>query len=342
MNETVQSTFFENLKERLSNPFLFTYFWVFCTVNYQVILKLFFEPLKMSTKIDKYTSDLDLSSPLWLAIVFIVIITLINNLVEYYKQCCDRLLSWCLDKTKIKKMVALEEYENLKSKYSSLQSQWGLAVEKSTELSDRLTSLNAEHESKYNPLFEENQNLSNLLKNSESKFSNKTKELAEFEDEVIKLKEQLNSQDKQIEALMREQSIEKLSNQIEPTEEGDSYSIEHLKSYDFGKVSSLPITSDFLFKELRQEGLGLLKKVSESTNGRLNVSDVPLGKTLFEFGNSKFVLKNHKEITLLKSDLDNLIGLELLREPYNLDETGRLFEVTKKGYLLADKISPLL
>lgn len=121
MIENTQSTLFDNLKQRLTNPFLFTYFWLFCTYNYKLFLYLWMEPLKMSEKLIYVEHRWDLVHPLFFALIAIVFFSFMDVVVDYIKESAERVKRLLFNKFGISKFYTMEEYDALTKRYRALR-----------------------------------------------------------------------------------------------------------------------------------------------------------------------------------------------------------------------------
>ncbi|TMO43403.1 hypothetical protein CWC25_12250 [Pseudoalteromonas sp. S4389] len=134
-------------KERLSNPFLFTYFWVFCSLNWKTILWLLLEPGEISKKLFLLESQhpWDWWTPIWVAAVLVAILPWVNAIVEILKRLAENTTNQLLSKKGWKEMVVPEIHEATKLKNHDLEIQLDRA------------------EARQSKLIEDNQSLSNKL-----------------------------------------------------------------------------------------------------------------------------------------------------------------------------------
>ncbi|ANS04645.1 hypothetical protein [uncultured Mediterranean phage] len=134
-------------KERLSNPFLFTYFWVFCSLNWKTILWLLLEPGEISKKLFLLESQhpWDWWTPIWVAAVLVAILPWVNAIVEILKRLAENTTNQLLSKKGWKEMVVPEIHEATKLKNHDLEIQLDRA------------------EARQSKLMEDNQSLSNKL-----------------------------------------------------------------------------------------------------------------------------------------------------------------------------------
>ena len=72
MQSIAETGMFENLKEKMANPIMFTYFWVFCSGNIQNIFYLLYMPLKIDQKFLDLSGKWSFLTPLMVSI-FIVL-----------------------------------------------------------------------------------------------------------------------------------------------------------------------------------------------------------------------------------------------------------------------------
>jgi hypothetical protein len=114
---------FDNIKEKLSNPLVFTYFWVFCSIHHKELLILFFEPKLFSNKLKFLQEPFAYLIPLLATIVALLLLPWLNNIVELWRQKAQRFLEVKLDKWGWVPMVKahihkekLEEIESLGNK----------------------------------------------------------------------------------------------------------------------------------------------------------------------------------------------------------------------------------
>ena len=121
MIENTQTTIFENLKQRLTNPFLFTYFWVFSTYNYQLFLYLWMEPLKMSDKLKYVHPKWDVLPPIALALIFIIVLPYIDIIVEYVKEIAERFKRILFNNLKIINYHTEDEVNEIQKRYRALR-----------------------------------------------------------------------------------------------------------------------------------------------------------------------------------------------------------------------------
>lgn len=116
--------FIDDIKKKLASPFLFTYAWVFASCNIDNMLFLFYEPLLMSTKIAKLSSQWKLLDPLLLTFLVIIFMPMLNNIAEIIKQSWDQLSKTVINKLNISKFYSKEEYQSLESNFQQLENRY--------------------------------------------------------------------------------------------------------------------------------------------------------------------------------------------------------------------------
>jgi len=99
---------FENIKEKLSNPLIFTYFWVFCSVHHTKLLILFFEPKLFSKKLEFLKEPYAYLLPFGFTILALFFLPWLNNIIELWRQRAQRSLEIKLDSLGWVKMVKAE------------------------------------------------------------------------------------------------------------------------------------------------------------------------------------------------------------------------------------------
>lgn len=119
MQKIAETGMMENIKEKMANPVLFTYFWIFCSVNIKHIFYLFYMPMLVSDKFgylsDKWNYDL----PIILTFVVLFVTPWINNIVEIWKQVAHRWLQTQMQKSKFKALIEDDVYQAIKDKLST-------------------------------------------------------------------------------------------------------------------------------------------------------------------------------------------------------------------------------
>ncbi|WP_010606455.1 hypothetical protein [Pseudoalteromonas maricaloris] len=117
--------FVDSLKERISNPFLFTFSWLFVVWNWKAFGWFMFEPLRFSLKLERfqYTGlELYFWWPLLWTFVLVAFGHGLNNFSEMCKLSWNRLYDLALKKFNLKEFVAKEDYENLETENFELKS----------------------------------------------------------------------------------------------------------------------------------------------------------------------------------------------------------------------------
>lgn len=113
-----------DIKLRLSSPVIFTYMWVFLSYNIDHILYLFFEPLKISTKLELLSNGWSVFNPLWLSALVIVFVPSLNNIAELVKLFWDLILKKLSIYFKLKQFYTVEEYSELEDKHQRLENRY--------------------------------------------------------------------------------------------------------------------------------------------------------------------------------------------------------------------------
>lgn len=122
VNETKEIV--DDIKLRLSSPFLFTYMWVLLSFNINHVLFLFLEPLKISTKLDLLSSKWVFLDPVVVSILVIIFVPPLNNLAELFKQFWDLKLKQVSLYFKLKQYYTAKEYQDLENKYQQLENRY--------------------------------------------------------------------------------------------------------------------------------------------------------------------------------------------------------------------------
>lgn len=125
MQQQETQSFLDFFRDRLTNPALFTYFWVLGVFHWKLIGWFLFEPLEFSLKLQRYKSlgfEINFINPLFITILVIIFSPLMNNAVEFIKRAWDQAFSWILKKINWKELVDAEDYNNLLNTNESLRS----------------------------------------------------------------------------------------------------------------------------------------------------------------------------------------------------------------------------
>jgi hypothetical protein len=121
MINDAQNTIFENMKKRLTNPFLFTYFWVFVSWNINKILVLMYEPMKMSDKLKMYEGQWSIALPFLFAFFMVTLFSYLDVFVDFVKRNADSFNKKVLVKFDFEKIVITSEYEEIVKHRNSLR-----------------------------------------------------------------------------------------------------------------------------------------------------------------------------------------------------------------------------
>lgn len=115
------------LQERLSNPALFTFAWVYVAYNWQAFGWFLFEPLMFSLKLEKFQDtniEISFGWPLLISIIVIVVGHGLSNFAEFCKRAWDQLLAYILKRLNWKEFVEANVYYELQDKHAQLQAQY--------------------------------------------------------------------------------------------------------------------------------------------------------------------------------------------------------------------------
>ncbi|QUI70516.1 hypothetical protein [Pseudoalteromonas sp. M8] len=116
--------FVDSLKERISNPFLFTFSWLFVVWNWKAFGWFMFEPLKFSLKLERfqYTGiELYFWWPLFMTFLVVIFGHSLNNFAEICKRSWDYLYASLLKKLGWKEYVDKIEHDQLQDETQKLK-----------------------------------------------------------------------------------------------------------------------------------------------------------------------------------------------------------------------------
>ena len=110
-------TLLDIFKERLSNPFMFTYFWAWCYFNWKAIAWLLMEPVKVSIKLQQFPNkfEWELLNPFLLALVMISLLPWVNSFVEVLKRWAENTTNRWLTKRGWKEMIEAEKHQKVEA-----------------------------------------------------------------------------------------------------------------------------------------------------------------------------------------------------------------------------------
>ncbi|ODB41077.1 hypothetical protein BB427_11335 [Pseudoalteromonas sp. BMB] len=114
----------DSLKERISNPFMFTYSWLFIVCNWKAVGWFLFEPLTFSLKLQRfeYTGlEVYLLKPLMFTFLFLLIAHALNNFAEICKRFWDYLYAKFLMYIGWKEFVDKATYNKLHDEKMKLE-----------------------------------------------------------------------------------------------------------------------------------------------------------------------------------------------------------------------------
>ncbi|MBQ4846196.1 hypothetical protein [Pseudoalteromonas sp. MMG005] len=180
-----------SLKERISNPFMFTYSWLFIVCNWKAVGWFLFEPLTFSLKLQRfeYTSlEVYLLKPLMFTFLFLVIAHALNNFAEICKHFWDYLYAKVLMYLGWKEFVDKETHNKLLDEKLKIEGEIRqLALEVRRAEDSEKTYLNKVSElniqvGKYQELIEANQT---KLTISENQIAKLTTQLEKYENSEV-------------------------------------------------------------------------------------------------------------------------------------------------------------
>ncbi len=157
--QIADTSVFENIKEKITNPIIFTYFWVFCTWNHREILILFFEPKLFSNKMVFLSEWCTFLCPLVVAALALLCLPWLNNYVEMWKQRAHQYMQVKLDEWGWIPMVedkvyqsALQQINLLKSELNTFRKNEDVLNSKIKELTKTITGFKVPTESHSPPI----------------------------------------------------------------------------------------------------------------------------------------------------------------------------------------------
>ena len=199
MQQQETQSFLDFFRDRLTNPALFTYFWVLGVFHWKLIGWFLFEPLEFSSKLQRYKSlgfEINFINPLFITILVIIFSPLMNNAVEFIKRAWDQAFSRFLKKINWKELVDAEDYNNLLNTNESLRND-------KRGIQDRLDTQ------------------TDKIKQNESKLLLSTDKVTELETQIKNLEEQYTLLQKEKSDLLQklEESIKVRENTLTEMEE---------------------------------------------------------------------------------------------------------------------------
>lgn len=126
MSNQDNSGLLDIIQERLSNPALFTFAWVYVIYNWQAFGWFLFEPLMFSLKLEKFQEtniEVYFWWPFFTSLAVILLGHGLTNFAEFCKRVWDQLLARALEKLKLKQFVDAKVYTELRDRYINIQSQ---------------------------------------------------------------------------------------------------------------------------------------------------------------------------------------------------------------------------
>mgnify|MGYP000032074026 CR=1 FL=1 len=261
------------IQERLSNPALLTFAWVYVIYNWQAFGWFLFEPIKFSRRITEFSNtsiEVYFLAPLGWTLLVIVLGRGLNNLVELCQRFWDQLFNYFLKKVKWKEFVDNEKYNTVLDKMFSLQNE--------------VRQLNSEKNS-FEDTIKELRSNNYILENEKGTLET---EKSTLENEKSTLENEKSTLENEKSALENEKSAL----------ENEKSALENEKSALESKNSNLEYEKAILKKEkatLESQNLTLENQISTLNN-----------KELSKYKNTINQLEN--EITSLKNNLNTKQG----------------------------------
>lgn len=202
--EASEVTMIEGLKDKIKTPYVFTYLWVFLTVNIENVLILFYEPKLISVKLKHL--EWDVLIPVLVTIALLLASPYINKFLEVWGKFALRTLEAWSNRVGKVKVITYDQYEIKKQELDR-------AIQSRAELSDRYT--------KQSESFHES--LANLesLKRTTQSLEQSNEEYGQIE---LNLKNRLKLSAESNESLKNEYS------KLEALHKTTRHQLEHLKT----------------------------------------------------------------------------------------------------------------
>lgn len=186
--------FIDTIKERISNPAIFTFMCSWCICNWQILGWFLFEPLRFSLKLkgyENYGYSFELENAIWVWLAIVILSPFVNNSVDFILRAWDQLFNIVLKSINWKELVEASKYNNELKRADNLEIEQrknkreidALLDEKQTlekDNSDKASAINKLNEQSVE-LEKEKNNLLNELKTlkNDLKLSDRKKEQAE-------------------------------------------------------------------------------------------------------------------------------------------------------------------
>ncbi len=239
MQQVANTGVFENLKEKISNPVMFTYFWIFCTFNHKSILLLFNEPKLFSEKMAFLYQLGTFGYPALITIAALLILPWLNSITELWKSSANNWLEEKLKKygwsTKVDNSVyqeALDEISQLKNTNSTLSTENRDLQQKHTDEKDK------------------NYQLLQDINDQKKELDKTQKDLSDEKDQNQKLQETIDEQRLTLDTMTKELEKLKSTPKVEPINEKTP------NQFSAAKPENTQ-ASDSIFKEVQVNDLKL-------------------------------------------------------------------------------------
>lgn len=252
-------TLLDIFKERLSSPFMFTYFWVFCFWNWHAIAWLVMEPLTISLKLQQFSSKYEWGWewPLAVSLGMVIVLPWANAFVEVLKRFAENKTNIWLTKRGWKEMVEQEKHQRVETQLRRANAN----IETLDGTIDNLKINQAESE-------KEVELLRNKLQAAEKEKAKLALEIDEARRNKEKISKEIERADKshtiQVESLNNHKlELERrLNEMIEAVQNVKADEIEHLKSFtnEYKQSPSSVSAKDFI------DVVGILKKYESIAN----------------------------------------------------------------------------
>lgn len=139
MQQIADTGIFENLKEKIASPLLFSYFCVFCSWNIEHILYLFYMPLKIDKRWDDLYAEWSVWWPILITLILVAVLPWLNNVVEIWKRIAHKHLQDYLTRKELQTPVSYDKHQKVLDQLS----QANIDLSNLQDINERATS-NAE------------------------------------------------------------------------------------------------------------------------------------------------------------------------------------------------------
>ena len=224
--------FIDTIKERISNPAIFTFICVWSVYNWQTLGWFLMEPLKFSLKLEMYLDSQYLfvfKEPLLWTAGVILISPFLNNLVDFVVRLADRLYKLILQFLGWKELIEVHKYNEaieqidiykkeqfeITSRFDTLYKEKGIleqkirdSAAKNSHLESEIKSKEADIENLSGQLTEQDEKTKQLVSKHKNEIEEKNSDLINLRykletitDEITKKTNQIKVKDKKINKL---------------------------------------------------------------------------------------------------------------------------------------------